>query len=278
MVPGMSVGAWLRELRAIRAQRDHHRSAPPNAGLVVDVGGGDKPHPRADIVVDKYVADNFERESGIALEKPIVVADGEHLPFADDAFAYVIASHVLEHAIDPVRFASELSRIGEAGFVQVPSRLAELTFGWPFHPWLVEMEDGVLVFRARGDSAAPAGDFFHGMYQESPLMRAWFEAHRSAWHHSVHWRGSLDVRVEGQGQAPQTAEFDIERSASLLEEAHRQGRVAPLTAELRALLRCPACGGALEVRAERAVCGGCAREFRVAGQVPLLLDEALLPA
>jgi len=272
----MHVARWTRELSAIPRQRKLHRAAPPRAGLVLDVGGGDRPHPRAALVVDKYVADNFERENDIDLAKPLVVADGERLPFADHAFAYVVASHVLEHATDPVRFASELARVGEAGFVQVPSQLAELTFGWPFHPWLVELEDGVLVFKPRNGQSAPCGEFFHTMYARSPLMRAWFDAHRSEWHHSVHWRGTLGVRVEGHSNAPQTAAFDVERSAAVLSAANAEGRVPELTEELRAQLRCPLCGGGIELSTDRASCTDCHREFRVAGSVPLLLEEGLL--
>lgn len=258
------------------AERKRHQPRPPSAGRVVDVGGGDRPHPRADMVVDKYVADNFEREMDISLDKPLVVADGEQLPFVDDAFAYVIASHVLEHAIDPTRFAAELSRIGQAGFVQVPSDLAELTFGWPFHPWLVGLESDVLVFRPRDGLAAPRGEYFHTAYADSSLMKAWFEAHLSDWRHSIHWQGDFGVRVEGSGRAPQTADFDVERSASLLAEAGRRGRVAAIPPELRSLLRCPHCAGELDFRQDRTVCTGCGREYRVAGGVPLLIEDALL--
>ena len=123
-----SLGADIRDARA---QAARHRPRPPGTGLVVEVGGGQRPSARADVVVDKYVEDDFERAGGAPLDtsRPLVVADGEALPFDDGSAAYVIAMHVLEHATDPVRFAAELSRVGQAGFVQVPSRAAELTVG-----------------------------------------------------------------------------------------------------------------------------------------------------
>ena len=99
---------------------------------MLDVGAGHAAHPRADVVVDKYVADDFERGAALDLGKPLIVADGHALPFADGAFAYVIASHVLEHATDPVRFARELTRVGRRGIRPGPEpRESELTFGWP---------------------------------------------------------------------------------------------------------------------------------------------------
>src|SRR6476660_9288010 len=102
----------VREVGLLLRERRHHRPAPPATGLVLDVGAGDAPFPRADIVVDKYVVDDFERGGDLAFSKPVIVADAEALPFADHAFAYVIAAHVLEHAIDPVRMAGEFSRVG----------------------------------------------------------------------------------------------------------------------------------------------------------------------
>src|SRR5690554_3779407 len=109
----------VREVRSLARERRRHRAHPPATGLVVEVGSGDAPHPRSDVVVEKYVADDFERTTHVSFAKPLIVGDGHALPLADGCAAYVIASHVLEHATDPERFAAELSRVGEAGFVQM---------------------------------------------------------------------------------------------------------------------------------------------------------------
>ena len=98
-----------RDVRATRRKAAFHSPHPPAEGLVLDVGAGHMPEPRADVVVDKYAADDFERASGLDLRKPVVVGDGHALPFADNAFAYVVASHVLEHATDVDAFAAELA-------------------------------------------------------------------------------------------------------------------------------------------------------------------------
>jgi uncharacterized protein YbaR (Trm112 family) len=259
-----------RSLTAFRRNTARHSPAPPAGGLVLDVGSGQAADARADLVVDKYVADDFERGSPLDLRKPLVVADGQALPFAESAFAYVIASHVLEHATDPVRFAAELTRVGTAGFVQVPSREAELTFGWPFHPWLIDLDGDVLVFHPRGDATAPVGDLFHEAFEESMLFRVWFGARRDTWHHTRHWTDSFEVRVEGASRAPETAELDVERT---LETLPRMGADGPQGA-LRAVLRCPADAAALRDQADRLVCERCGRSYPLAGGVPVLLAEA----
>ena len=274
LTPARNAVEVLREIgklvAAQRAQEPAHSPAPPASGLVLDIGAGHAPFARADIVVDKYPADDFERETTLSFEKPLVVADGEAMPFADGTFAYVIASHVIEHAIDPLRFAAELSRIADAGFVQVPSRESELTFGWPFHPWLIDLEDGVLVFRPRGDQRAPIGQTFHESAAESYVFRLWMGAHRGRWYHSVHWKGSLPVRCEGSSRAERTASVDVERTMAVLREAGARGP----SGEARRALRCPADGGELEERADHLHCRTCGRAYPFAGTVPVLLTEA----
>jgi uncharacterized protein YbaR (Trm112 family) len=269
-----TVTALIRDvaanLRAARAAGGRHSPAPPAAGLVIDIGSGQTANPRADVVVDKYVTDDFERGSPLDLTKPLVVGDGHCLPFANDTFAYVVASHVLEHATDPILFAAELSRIGQAGFIQVPTRQAELTFGWPFHPWLIDRVDDTLIFNPRGSLKAHAGDYFHHSFAESTLFQVWFSAHRDVWHHSIHWNGSIAVRVSGDSAAPETAALDVERARQILPS---MGAKAP-EGRLRAALRCPSDQGSLADAAGHLTCSTCGRSYPVAGGVPILLGEA----
>jgi len=264
----------LREVgasvRATRANEILHRPNPPESGLVLDVGSGQAPHPRADLIVDKYVVDDFERGGGLVIDKPLVVADGHALPLADQAFAYIITSHVLEHATDVVRFADEVQRVARAGFIQVPSRQAELTFGWPFHPWLIDREGDTLVFAPRGEAAAPDGPYFHRAFADSALFALWFGAHREHWHHTLHWQGGFAVRVDGTSAAPQTADLDIERTL----EGLRAMTVTGPTGALREALRCPIDGGTLADEPSRMVCADCGRAYPVVGGVPVLLAEA----
>lgn len=264
------------EVRAILRQRTLHRPAPPATGLVLDVGSGQAPDPRADVVVDKYPVDNFERGAASALDftKPLIVADGAALPFADGAFAYVIASHVLEHAEDPVAFAAELSRVAPRGFVQVPSRDSELVYSWPFHPWLIALDDGVLVFTPKPDAPIPGSEAAHAAYGESLLARLAWAAHRSRWHHSVHWTGTVPVRVEGEREAHDQASLDVTATVQALTALGRAGNLAPLPPAVRDTLRCPACRSALTWADSTTTCAGCGLSYPVAAGVPLLLAEA----
>jgi hypothetical protein len=82
----------LREIARARAKELEHTPNPPREGLVLEVGPGQAPHPRADVVVDKYVTDDFERKGALDLSKPLIVADAQRLPFADGAFRYTLVA------------------------------------------------------------------------------------------------------------------------------------------------------------------------------------------
>jgi uncharacterized protein YbaR (Trm112 family)/SAM-dependent methyltransferase len=273
---GADAQSALRELARIPNENALHRPDPPAEGLVLDVGGGQSPHPRSDVVVDKYVVDDFERTGALGLAKPLVVADGHRLPFADGTFAYVVATHVLEHATDPQQFASELARVAPAGFVQVPSAESELTFGWPFHPWLVDREGGTLVFRPKEGKQAPFGDVFHEEYERSALLRLWWGSTRSRWHHSVEWQGQPMVRVEGESKADQTAALDVDRTLAVLDQLANSAATVPLSPSLNAALRCPVCRSALAFSPGAVTCKKCGRAYPIAGDVPVLLEETAM--
>jgi hypothetical protein len=268
--------AATREVALLRRSTKAHRPSAPRRGLVIEVGGGQAPHPRTDLVVEKYIADDFERPGGLGMSfaKPLVVGDGHRLPLATASAAYTIVSHVLEHAHDPVEFAAELVRVAPAGFVQVPSRESELTYGWPFHGWLIDQVDGVLVFTARRPTElAPVGQVHHELYASTALARLAFEAQRSIWHHSVEWRQMLPVKVVGASIPDRTARFDLNRTIQALEAAH----IPPLPEHARRALACPACRSSIELD-RTAKCSTCNAEYPVANGVPILLEEAAVQA
>lgn len=263
------------EVRVVVQDRSKYQPRPPSNGIVIEVGAGQAPHARADLVVEKYLMDDTERpgEEPANFDRPLVVADGEHLPFVDGTASYAIASHVLEHAFDPVRFADELTRVASAGFVQVPTREAELLFGWPFHQWLIDHDDGRLTFEPKGEQHPRHGNIMHRSFAESPAFRVWFEASREQWHHTLHWSGRLAVTTTASAVPRPGSEFDLAGTTDLLQLLSEQQAVRGPTDELRQLLCCPMCHGRL-AWTNVATCCCCSAAYPVVGGVPLLLREA----
>jgi hypothetical protein len=170
------------------------RLNPPKHGLVLEIGSGDNPNPRADILVDKFLFDNTERGGNIVIDRPMVVADAHHLPFKDGAFAYTICSHILEHMDDPVLFASELTRVSKAGYIQSPAEIAERMFHWSFHRWYVNLVDDTLVLHPR-EPVEPFGEFFDYLYAYNPAYYLFQRSMPHLFWVEKEWHGTLNVEV-----------------------------------------------------------------------------------
>ena len=115
--------------------------------FVLDVGGGSSPHPRADVVCDKFPLDNTHRGGALKLYKKqkFVKADGERLPFKDKEFDYVFCCHVLEHVENPDVFLNEISRVGKRGYLETPSLVGEYLIPKKSHKWAVLELDKKIV-------------------------------------------------------------------------------------------------------------------------------------
>lgn len=125
--------------------------------LVLDVGGWAKPFARADWVIDLmpfetrglygYEGDRSDERFTGATWVCHDLCGHEAWPFPDEHFDFAICSHTLEDLRDPVRVCQELTRVARAGYVEVPSRLEEQTWGlqgpwagWSHHRWLCEVD------------------------------------------------------------------------------------------------------------------------------------------
>jgi ubiquinone/menaquinone biosynthesis C-methylase UbiE len=116
--------------------------------MVLDVGSGHNPHPRANVITDKFTDTNYHRRSNIKVLKNqrFVQAEGESLPFKDKEFDYVICCHVVEHVDDPALFLKEISRVGKAGYLEAPSLLGEFLIPKQSHQWVLLDIGKKLVF------------------------------------------------------------------------------------------------------------------------------------
>lgn len=121
----------------------------PDDWTVLEVGPGTAPWPRANIYVDKNP--EFVGAIGMANlgKKLATVGTVEDLHFGDKGFAFVLASHVLEHVDDPRKAAAELSRVSKAGCVICPSPFKEGLFAAHEldHKWWVFQSGGKLLFK-----------------------------------------------------------------------------------------------------------------------------------
>jgi hypothetical protein len=78
----------------------------------------------------------------------------EPWPIADKSIDFAICSHTLEDLRDPLWVCGELVRVAKAGYIEVPSRIAEQSRGWErdtiaglsHHRWLIDIDGTRLSF------------------------------------------------------------------------------------------------------------------------------------
>ena len=93
--------------------------------LVLEVGSGGNPYFRSNVLIDGYFETRERHFEPLISDRPTVIGFVENLPFKNDSFDFVIASHVLEHSEDPVKFLSEIQRVAKSGYIEVPDAFFE---------------------------------------------------------------------------------------------------------------------------------------------------------
>lgn len=130
---------------------------------VLDIGGASAPFKRATHIVDivpwsgVYV-DKAKGHGDVLFNEnnytQFDICSREKWPFIDKQFDYSVCSHVLEDIRDPLWVCSEIIRTSKAGYIEIPSRLYETTFGLEaknlagasHHRWVVDLHENRLRF------------------------------------------------------------------------------------------------------------------------------------
>lgn len=214
--------------------------------LVLDVGGWANPLPRADWVIDlmPYATRGLygQRDAEPGRFGPGTwvrrdICEREPWPFADGQFDFAVCSHTLEDVRDPVWVCGELTRVAKAGYIEVPSRLEEQTYGihgpwvgWAHHHWLVDIAPGRIefVFKSAVVQGRPSARF------PAELGATLTESERVQ---TMFWEGGFDFR-ERIFLDPDELDRHLDRPVAehAPSLAARLGRRSPLT-RLRGALR-----------------------------------------
>ena len=104
---------------------------------VLDIGCGYTANEFATTICDVQDLSKFY------VDKNFVRLTNKQLPFKDDQFDFVIASHVMEHVDDLRLFISELERVSKKGYIELPTKLEDnLVFeNKKDHLWHMDFDD-----------------------------------------------------------------------------------------------------------------------------------------
>ncbi|MFZ9506935.1 MAG: class I SAM-dependent methyltransferase [Burkholderiaceae bacterium] len=175
----------------------------PTDSKVLDVGSGGWPFKRATALADKYVGATTHRVESIVQDtRPFFEVDLESLPFADRSYDFVFCSHVLEHTDNPGAAMRELMRVGNRGYIEVPTRLSDVMFNFTripnHHRWhgLVLGTTLVLIEWTEHERRELGNEFFEALQSSrSNAFQDFFERNRDLFFASYHWTEKLDFMV-----------------------------------------------------------------------------------
>lgn len=246
--------------------------------LVLEVGSGGNPYPRANVLLDAYETTRERHWAPLAADRPTVLGFVENLPFRDQAFDFVIAAHVLEHSADPERFLGELQRVACAGYIEVPDAFMERVNPYRDHRLEITNRDGTLVIRKkRGWRHDEEAVELYESRVKSVMTGELIPAHPFEFHVRYYWENRITYRivnpevdanwpaplVETAPRAPSMAgrlrsgARDLLRS--LLSQRRRNAGI-----DLLPLLRCTACHSTeLVSHTGDVLCTNCSRRFPV---------------
>ena len=182
-------------IRASSIEQLMRRIGPTD--LVLDVGAWIQPFTRADWVIDvmPYETRGRHGKQGPEPERFSAdtwvvrdICDHEPWPFEDRQFDFAVCTHTLEDVRDPVWVCHELQRIAKAGYIEVPSRLEEHTYGfqgpwvgWGHHRWLCDVSDSRIDFVMKhhvihGPEATHfPTSFYKTLTEEQKVQKLWWE-------------------------------------------------------------------------------------------------------
>ena len=108
---------------------------------ILDIGCNISPVEFAQTVADVQNFSKFYNEK----KKKFVLIENKILPFSNNQFDFVYASHVIEHVEDVSFFISELKRISRQGYIELPSILEDnlvlSTNSSDDHKWMFKFDD-----------------------------------------------------------------------------------------------------------------------------------------
>lgn len=125
----------------------------PDSALVLDLGGWDDVFQRANVVVDLQPYETRSSKRNVPEQfskKDWIIADfcspsfWETVP--SKAFDFITIGHTLEDVRDPLYICSQMIRCGKSGYIEVPSKVRELSkidpddkfSGFSHHRWIIE--------------------------------------------------------------------------------------------------------------------------------------------
>lgn len=262
------------------------------SALVLEVGAGGNPYPRANVLLDAMESTVERNEQQLIVDRPLVLGLCEELPFKNKAFDFIVASHVLEHTDNPEKFLSELMRVGKAGYIETPEGWFEKMCAFTYHRLEVSNANGRLLIKKKTSwKPEDIADLYDLKLSQNISWAKFLRINPDLNHMRFYWRDSIDFEIlnpqDDAGWAypvetPGLVSGDrslrsILRNYYLFFRRWLYSQVSRnKTINIFELLRCPTCHGEmLEIDAKSISCKTCQSVYEVSNGVPKLFPLEL---
>jgi SAM-dependent methyltransferase len=277
---------WLGMEKIAWALRRLHCPVSAEA-LVMEVGSGGNPYPRANVLLDAYEDTRERHWVPLKSDRPTVLGFVESLPFKDKSFDFVIASHVLEHSTDPENFLRELQRVAKAGYIEVPDAFMERMNPYLDHRLEITVRQGALVIRKKPKWVVDETlvDFYSD--RAKPFIAGnLIPSHPFAFHVRYYWSGHIDFTVlnpetDASWQPPEVQAARLKAVSSgvrqkvldmlrkLMSQQMRNRNI-----DLLPLLRCPTCHAENFGRGDDGfICQACGASYEIRQKIVVLYPQ-----
>ncbi len=267
--------------------------------FVLELGSGNCPYWRSDLLLDKYVSDAAERpgkQAPLIVDRPFIVGDALRLPFQDKSVNFIIARNIIEHIVDIETLFQELVRVACRGYIITPSAFAEKLFSWDKHVWFITVKGRELrhVAKEKPIYDSDLSTVFHSLYASDRQFRKFYRRHPTLFvteyfGEDYEIRYSIEGKVvEGLKQTQAVFDYPNTRAALMFTTFPRDIR-SKLQCVFRLLfsrhkaqnalsymdrLACPICHGPFQCDGLGLFCALCEIHYPLVNHVPILVPEA----
>ena len=158
---------------------------------ILDIGCSVDAIEFAQTTADIQNLENFYQKKN----KKFVLINGKDLPFKDNHFDFVFASHVIEHVEDVAYFIKEIQRISKKGYIELPSMLEDNIIlsdnNIKDHKWFFQFDDVTNTLLAERKKQLIEPFITHGLLFES--LRKNF---RSSLVIELYWERQIDYEFK----------------------------------------------------------------------------------
>ena len=258
--------------------------------LVLEVGSGGNPYARANILLDAYVETSQRHWVPLKVDRPMVIGIVEKLPFKDNSFDFVIASHVLEHSSQPEKFLAELQRVAKAGYIEVPDAFMERINPYTDHKLEITCRKKKLIIKKKSSYKIEHDTVELYENKVKPFLTQELIPKRPfAFHVRYYWKDKIDFKVMNpdvdaswtateafsKSEAPvmsikaRLKDFMLNTARLALSQNIRNKKI-----DLFNLLLCPSCGSTLLSKtSDRIKCNDCNTTYQLRQSMPTMFPH-----